>query len=700
MKKLKIFGLFVVLLVVGGLSHHLPMVRGNTPTPYGGSTATGEVVTSGKTAAGPYFVVNESSDRALPLLTVGDAMPLLQSHFPYQDGSGETMPPSGSLNWVWPEGMVQADGVYTYTLPGILDGLGHVTISNTHFVFVNHELSYNYTTDYTGYDLSGNRTELPTDDGAVVSGRLHGGRVSLLAFDEAWGIIGGRNLVERVEVPSTLGTKALQDDGYTGYVYGTYLFDPVSGDYLLDGIGVTPGSEAFLGTASPVAGANWEALLDGTDGVADGEIGAFGAVLKTTIYANTSRFCSAYLVIDQFRLGNGQIMPALFNGEEIGNGIGYVHWANGTSWPLLGLGTSAMEQVYVPSQFSQETSSSGLPEGETVIIVMDDRDDGEIYMYRGEQTVDDLTGLVDLGERLYVLRVRTADDTGWYTYEQMPENVPLVAEWVLVAGEPVNNHYDTTDVDGDGNVAELIPTSASGINTLNTAALQSWVNSSDRSTNFRRPEDIHEDPNNPNHFYLATTGSTTVPPGETTPDNPYGKLYRFILDETALRAATAGQGTIPAGTIELLLEGGLEHGISYDNLVVDSDGRVLINEDKAGYGGGILSLEERQAGVAVYDIALNETAVGTDTVTFLGFNNVGPIEPGHATNYGVWESSGIIQISDNYRGTGENGYLLTVQAHTIRDQYGVGENVGDGGYNAYGTGDYYFYEGNLIEGGQ
>ncbi len=206
-----------------------------------------------------------------------------------------------------------------------------------------------------------------------------------------------------------------------------------------------------------------------------------------------------------------------------------------------------------------------------------------------------------------------------------------------------------------------------------------------RSTNFRRPEDIHEDPNNPGEFYLVTTGrperNGSLTEDAETPeeaDNPYGKLHRLILNPED-----------PTGdaTFEFLLEGGPETGVSYDNMTVDSNGNVLIQEDETSFGGDVLNAEGRYGSIVSYNIAENEGVVGDDQVDFLFENSTAFIDPTRLGNYGSWESSGIIEVP--------GGYLFDVQAGTIRDT-----ELPDGsivGTNAEGT---VYYEGQYARGGQ
>jgi len=72
----------------------------------------------------------------------------------------------------------------------------------------------------------------------------------------------------------------------------------------------------------------------------------------------------------------------------------------------------------------------------------------------------------------------------------------------------------------------------------------------------------------------------------------------------------------------LVLEGGPDKGVSYDNIVVDSNGNVLIQEDETAFGGDVMTAENRDAGIWSYNTAsdeatfvfeLDENAAGAET---------------------------------------------------------------------------------------
>jgi Domain of unknown function (DUF4114) len=367
-----------------------------------------------------------------------------------------------------------------------------------------------------------------------------------------------------------------------------------------------------------------------------------GTILNAATGTNLNRFCSGYLAENGFTNG-----PIWFAPEESGdNSRGWAVTPDGTAIALDGLGKYSKEQVVAASQYRAGNAS-----GKTVLISTEDNGDGEIYMYLGNQSADDPNGLTASADgsdfQLYVLRVKDAQGNV-YTNETMPENVKLTAEWVLVPDDKAL---------GSG------------------SDLSTWVNGNDsnvlRSTNFRRPEDIHEDPNNPGTFYTVMTGTNDKPTGATEPDNTYGTLYRFKLNSTD-----------PTGQMEFefLMKGGENTGVSFDNMTVDSNGNVLIQEDRTAGGETLLANQQRQGRVLSYNIADNEGKAGNDNIQFLFELNQAAIDPTVATDYGNWESSGIVEIQSASINN-QSAYLFDVQAHSIKNAEG-------------------FYQGRYAEGGQ
>jgi Domain of unknown function (DUF4114) len=362
-----------------------------------------------------------------------------------------------------------------------------------------------------------------------------------------------------------------------------------------------------------------------------------------------SRFCSAYLAQGGFVDGTGKEAPIFFAPEESGNtSRGWAVTPDGKALALDGLGRYAKENVVAASEYRALNSNK------TVLISSEDNADGELYMWVGEQTLDDPNGFKN--GNLYALKVDGADFEG-----QVSEGAKKAATWTKVDKSAVFNEDGTPKATGND--------------------LTTFVNAAGKSTNFQRIEDLAEDLNNPGTFYFVTTGTknkpgtvganpsdTAVTPGEA--ENPYGRLYRFSLNTSDPTAGIAN--------FELLLTGGPGKGVSYDNVVVDKSGNILIQEDETSFGGEQMKAENREGSIWSFNpttkaiarlYSLDENATGTQ------FNK--------PDVKGEWETSGIVQVPSNSL-VGRDAYLFDVQAHTVKNA----------------TGDISVLNGNHIEGGQ
>jgi hypothetical protein len=497
----------------------------------------------GKTTDKAYVSKLEGSKyQVVPLLTVGDEVPLLTSGFSTTAGP-------------------KVDGTKLYAFTGIPDGTGATKVlvdgKTYNYVWVNHELSNTATTDISS-NLTGQK--------------IIGARVSLFVFDENWNVIGGKNLIEQI-VDST----------------GTYTLDTTTGKYT---------------------SANGSA------------ISAF------------NRFCSAYLADKNFVDSNGKEVPIYFAPEEGGNtSRGWAVTPDGQALAIDGLGRYAKENVVAASQYRATNSNK------TVLFSTEDFEDGEVYMWVGEQTANDPNGFKN-GD-LYVLKVNGADFEGDIT----TEGVKQAATWKKVDKSAVFNADGTPKATG--------------------ADLSTFANIAGNATSFQRLEDFAEDPNSPGTFYFVSTGTrnkkgqgsaagTTTDPNQA--ENPYGRLYRFSLN--------ASDPTGQISDFELLLKGGPGKGNSYDNITIDKSGNVLIQEDETSFGGDLMKAENREASIYSFNptkktvtrlFELNESAAGA------AYDD--------PNIKGQWETSGIITISDNAV-KGRSSYLFDVQAHSVRNASG------------------------------
>jgi hypothetical protein len=351
------------------------------------------------------------------------------------------------------------------------------------------------------------------------------------------------------------------------------------------------------------------------------------SALNTTL--SFSRFCSAYLAQSGFVDSTGSSSPFFFAPEESdSNSRGWAVGLDGKAIALEGLGRYAKENVVAASQYRAVNSDK------TVLFSSEDNADGELYMWVGQQTTADPNGF-STGD-LYVLRVEGTDFEGSISGTKN-------AAWTKVDKSAVF----------DANNRPL----ATG------QALSDFVNAAGRSTNFQRIEDFAEDPTNPGTFYFVTTGTTNKKgtaggTGNTaaTPDeadNPYGRLYRFTLNPND---PTAG-----INNFELMLTGGSRKGNSYDNIVVDRNGNILIQEDETGFGGPLMVAENREAGVWSF----NPTTKALEPYFYLN-ESAGGAQFNNFAAKGEWETSGIVEVP----GGSEPSYLFDVQAHTLRNPSG------------------------------
>lgn len=304
-----------------------------------------------------------------------------------------------------------------------------------------------------------------------------------------------------------------------------------------------------------------------------------------------NRLCSSDLpAISAFynaQTGKGYNDHIFMNGEEAGTeGKAFAHLMDGTSYELPRLGN-----------FSYENTVAHPATGDsTVVVSTDDSGNGQVYVYVGSKTNSGLP-------------VDKAGLTNGVLYGVNITGVGTETDATTAASVNAFTLYPLGDVSG-----------------LTGAQLE--TNSGSNVTKFQRPEDGQWDPLHPNDFYFVTTASFT---GKS-------RLWRLRFTDAANPAL--------GGTVAMLLEGN-EGPKMMDNMVVDKQGRVLIQEDP----GSNLHL----AKVWSYDTL-------TDTVTEIAGHDATRFVSGGANYLGTQdeESSGIIDMSDIL---GNNWYLLNVQAH-------------------------------------
>jgi hypothetical protein len=355
--------------------------------------------------------------------------------------------------------------------------------------------------------------------------------------------------------------------------------------------------------------------------------GAYADTTGSTIF---NRFCSADLppLTGFYNPATGKGFKGLIfmNGEEADDGRAFGHVLTGdekgTSYELPYLGKFAWENSVTHPRAGDRT----------LVVGLDDSTPGQLYVYVGDKqsygSPVERAGL-QYG-RLYGVKVTN----GGASYGGAP--VPLEN-----AGA-INGTFALHDVS-----AYALGTEAE----LQAASQLAGI------TEFARPEDGHWDTRYPNVFYWVTTGAS----GQT------GRLYKLTFDSV----------TNPTrGTIALVVDSASLVGTdgatarSFDNMVVDADGQVIIQEDPGNnaYIAKTWKIDPRkspgQPGFATQIFESDRERFLPGAASFLTQDE---------------ENSGVIEVTDIVKNArwyeaGRRYYLGNMQAH-----YGIPGEVVQGG---------------------
>lgn len=327
-----------------------------------------------------------------------------------------------------------------------------------------------------------------------------------------------------------------------------------------------------------------------------------------------SRFCSGDLAgTGAYQFGNLGTSERIFlNGEENGaEGRAVAHVLTGpdanTSWQLPRLGRFSWENA-VANPYAQSR---------TVVAGTDDNTvNGGVYFYVGDRQATGNTieraGLTN--GNLYGVQVQG------FTSESRTTPPPSGTRFSLY------NHGDVANTTGAN---------------LDASGAANGVMA------FARPEDSAWDPRpgHQNDFYFVTTDRFNTPPG--TPGS--SRLWRMSFDD--ITNPTAG------GTLSMLLDGAVNGFQMFDNLTIDTHGRILMQED--------VGSNNYLGGVFLYDIASG------------GFGQIAQHDPARF----LTGSAGFLTIDEESSGIidagailGDGWFLLDSQAH-----YGISGELVEGG---------------------
>ena len=369
-----------------------------------------------------------------------------------------------------------------------------------------------------------------------------------------------------------------------------------------------------------------------------------------------SRFCSARAV----RAGEyGFVDDLYFAGEEIDNGTLFALDVQQQSlWAVPALGRAAFESV---------TPVKAPDPGKVALLVGDDMVSAPLYLYTGEKDAVGDQSLLDRNGlqhgRLYC----------WASTEGLRH--PLVfkgtgssapGEWIaLEVRDPARAGETGHDVNGYLD-ADTLRHQARGKGCFV----------------FSRPEDVHENPADPNQAVFASTGA-----GTTYPDDNWGTIYIINVQTAKLEILLDSDDP---GFRDMALR-------NPDNLVWAENGRIYIQEDRAthdtllnpackqdrdcldtafgGYSGMEASIWEVIPGKPVQSVEdLRRLAV-------VDRKNLPHDQYDHQPeDIGNWETSGIIDVSA-FLERDKNETLLTgtVQAHSVTGERIQQQGLVEGG---------------------
>jgi Predicted phosphatase len=192
--------------------------------------------------------------------------------------------------------------------------------------------------------------------------------------------------------------------------------------------------------------------------------------------------------------------------------------------------------------------------------------------------------------------------------------------------------------------------------------------------NFSRPEDVHTNPapGKGNQIVFASTGRNT---GINQAADLWGTTYvvdvKINLGRIQVDNITADISIIYDGDDADKRDFGIR---SPDNLVWAKDGMVYIQEDRSITTFGVASNEET---------SIWKLNPKTSAVERIGQIDRTAVPAGQVdsspSDLGNWESSGIIDVTDEFNAEGERILFFNTQAHSVGEGTIETENLVQGG---------------------
>jgi Bacterial protein of unknown function (DUF839) len=368
------------------------------------------------------------------------------------------------------------------------------------------------------------------------------------------------------------------------------------------------------------------------------------------------RFCSAGSVKAN---DAGFVDTIFFNGEETNEGSAFaLDVATQTLYAVPWLGRGQYESVAaldVPS----------ITNTNVALVIGDDTTGAPLLLYIGRKQLPgsgflERNGLV--GGKLHQWQADNGDTTpqDWHG-----TNTSRTGKFVIVNQKLANATTSNTDSLGFTKHAKLLS-----------------MGNESGAFHFSRLEDVQRNPVRGNEVVFVSTGS-----GNAYPSDNWGTVY---IVHVILNTANIGASEIPAN-IRVLYDGddatatpSRDFGLrSPDNVVWSTAGYVLVQEDKA-TARGIPSTPGRCnddanvtdclargfGGASGEEASIWQLDPASGTVLRVAQMNRNSIPTGQVDSnpngLGIWESSGIIELTQEMGAPSEALYLFTVQAHSVR----------------------------------
>lgn len=356
------------------------------------------------------------------------------------------------------------------------------------------------------------------------------------------------------------------------------------------------------------------------------------------------RFCSASLYEPNlFGAGRGIVDRIYFAGEESGTSFGAPHggteWAldvtTGDLWALPDFGRGEWENA---AQVDTGTTTH------VAFVMGDDTPGTALYMYVGVKNPAgnfiERNGLK--GGQLYVWKATNGDLTPQQFHGT---GQTRTGTWVAIAAR-VPANANTTGYDALGY--------------KNDTVLQADADAIG-GFSFSRPEDLSTSPTDGTILAFNSTGR-----GSLFPADNWGDTYIVDIDFANISAPTASikivydSDDIGGGQFDVP-QNGLR---CQDNMDWADDGFIYIQEDQANTDGpAVFGSTGKETSIW----RLNPTSGQITRLTMTNRDNVLPLgsTDGAVTDFGNWESSGIVDVSTLFGEAAGTLLLFDVQSHSI-----------------------------------